>query len=80
MSSSKVILSCPTSTMSGRAEVIVVIIESVDSISKDERGLPLTQYITIGRISRGGYTFNAFETPPSCSTADFLQDGCITSP
>ena len=31
------------------------IIESVDSISKDERGFPLTQYITNGRISRGGY-------------------------
>ena len=33
------------------------IIESVDSISKDERGFPLTQYITNGRISRDGYTF-----------------------
>ena len=31
-----------------------IIIESVDSISKDERGFPLTQYITNGRISRGG--------------------------
>ena len=30
------------------------IIESVDSISKDERGFPLTQYITNGRISRAG--------------------------
>ena len=28
------------------------IIESVDSISRDERGFPLTQYITNGRISR----------------------------
>ena len=28
------------------------IIESVDCISKDERGFPLTQYITNGRISR----------------------------
>ena len=28
----------------------VLIIESVDSISRDERGLPLTQYITNGRI------------------------------
>ena len=36
------------------------IIESVDSISKDERGFPLTQYITNGRISRGGYTFTHF--------------------
>ena len=29
-----------------------VVIESVDSISRDERGFPLTQYITNGRISR----------------------------
>ena len=33
-------------TMSG------VIIESVDSINRDERGFPLTQYITNGGISR----------------------------
>ena len=39
----------------------VSIIESVDSISKDERGFPLTQYITNGRISRGGYTFTHFK-------------------
>ena len=31
-----------------------IIVESVDSISKDERGFPLTQYITNGRISRAG--------------------------
>ena len=37
------------------------IIESVDTISKDERGFPLTQYITNGRISRGGYTFTHFK-------------------
>ena len=37
------------------------IIESVDSISKYERGFPLTQYITNGRISRGGYTFTHFK-------------------
>ena len=37
------------------------VIESVDSISKDERGFPLTQYITNGRISRGGYTFTHFK-------------------
>ena len=37
------------------------IIESVDSISKDERGFPLTQYITNGRISRGGYIFTHFK-------------------
>ena len=28
----------------------------IDSISRDERGFPLTQYITNGRISRAGYT------------------------
>ena len=39
----------------------LAIIESVDSISKDERGFPLTQYITNGRISRGGYTFTHFK-------------------
>ena len=39
----------------------ILIIESVDSISKDERGFPLTQYITNGRISRGGYTFTHFK-------------------
>ena len=33
---------------------LIIIIESVDSISKDERGFPLTQYITNGRISRAG--------------------------
>ena len=32
----------------------IYIIESVDSITKDERGFPLTQYITNGRISRAG--------------------------
>ena len=37
------------------------IIESVDPISKDERCFPLTQYITNGRISRGGYTFTHFK-------------------
>ena len=37
------------------------IIESVDSISKDERGFPLTQYITNGRITGAGYVhFHAF--------------------
>ena len=37
--------------------IVAIIIESVDStdsISKDERGFPLTQYITNGRISRAG--------------------------
>ena len=45
-----------------------LIIESVDSINRDERGFPLTQYITNGGI------------PPSCSTADFQSNECITSP
>ena len=31
-----------------------IIVESVDSISKDERGFPLTQYITNWGISRAG--------------------------
>ena len=35
-------------------ESVDSIIESVDSISRDERGFPLTQYITNGRISRAG--------------------------
>ena len=37
------------------------IIESVDSISRDERGFPLTQYITNGGISRAGYTITHFK-------------------
>ena len=37
------------------------VIESVDSISRDERGFPLTQYITNGRISRAGYTITHFK-------------------
>ena len=36
-------------------------IESVDSISRDERGFPLTQYITNGRISRARYTIRHFK-------------------
>ena len=40
---------------------LIPIIESVDSISKDERGFLLTQYITNGRISRDGYTFTHFK-------------------
>ena len=39
----------------------VLVIESVDSISRDERGFPLTQYITNGRISRAGYTITHFK-------------------
>ena len=38
-----------------------IIIESVDSISRDERGFPLTQYITNERISRAMYTITHFK-------------------
>ena len=31
--------------------ILIFSIESVDSISRDERGFPLTQYITNGEIS-----------------------------
>ena len=34
--------------------IIRIIIESVDSINRDERGFPLTQYITNWGISRVG--------------------------
>ena len=37
------------------------ITESVDSISMDERGFPLTQYITNGRISRARYIITHFK-------------------
>ena len=37
------------------------IIESVGSINRDERGFPLTQYITNGRISRARYTITHFK-------------------
>ena len=37
------------------------IIESVDSISRDERGFPLTQYITNGHIFRARYTITHFK-------------------
>ena len=40
---------------------ILCIIELVDSISRDERGFPLTQYITNGRISRARYTITHFK-------------------
>ena len=33
-------------------ELYLCIIESVDYINRDERGFPLTQYITNGEISR----------------------------
>ena len=37
------------------------IIESTDSISRDEQGFPLTQYITNGGISCAGHTITHFE-------------------
>ena len=43
--------------VNGKPRSSLLIIESVDSISKDERGFPLTQYITNGRISRARYNF-----------------------
>ena len=39
----------------------LIIIELVDSISRDELGFPLTQYITNGRISRARYTITHFK-------------------
>ena len=37
------------------------IIESINSISRDERGFPLTQYIINGGISRARYTIMHFK-------------------
>ena len=37
------------------------IIESVDSISRDERDAPLTQYTTNPRITRARYTITHFK-------------------
>ena len=39
----------------------IYIIESVDSVSRDERGFPLMQYITNGRISLARYTITHFK-------------------
>ena len=39
----------------------VYIIESVDSINRDERGFPLTQYITNGGISSARNTSTHFK-------------------
>ena len=36
--------------------IYIYIIESIDSINRDERGFPLTQYITNGGISRARNT------------------------
>ena len=38
-----------------------LVIELVDSISRDERGFPLTQYITNGEISQARYTITHFK-------------------
>ena len=56
-------------------------IESVDSINRDERGFPLTQYITNGRISRARNTTMHFKHHHRVlCTADFQSNECITSP
>ena len=47
--------------VNGKPRSSLHIIESVDSISRDERGFPLTQYITNGGISRAGYTITHFK-------------------
>ena len=49
-----------TNTYAKLTQLLLLIIESIDS-SKDERGFTLTQYVTNGRISRGGYTFTHFK-------------------
>ena len=41
--------------------VLFIIIESVDSISRDEPDSPLTQYITNVGISRARYTITLFK-------------------
>ena len=42
-------------------ELYIYIIESVDSISRDERDAPLTQYITNAGITRARYTITHFK-------------------
>ena len=46
----------PRTSLKGRTIFAVT-----DSISRDERGFPLTQYITNGRISRARYTVTHFK-------------------
>ena len=41
--------------------VTVTVLESVDSISRDERDAPLTQYITNAVITRATYTVTHFK-------------------
>ena len=55
-----------------------IIIESVDSISRDEGDAPLTQYITNAGISHTRYTICILNTT-MCSMADFQWNECITS-
>ena len=56
------------------------IIESVDSISRDERDAPLTQYITNAEISRARYTITYFKHHHRVlAMADFQSNECITS-
>ena len=58
-----------TASLEGTVLIIIIyywydnniVIESIDSISRDERGFPLTQYITNGRISRARYTITHFK-------------------
>ena len=38
-----------------------IIVESVDSVSRDERDAPLTQYITNAGITRARYTITLFK-------------------
>ena len=44
-----------------KSNLLIFIIESVDSISRDERDAPLTQYITNAGISRARYTIMHFK-------------------
>ena len=57
------------------------IIASVASINRDERGFPLTQYITNEGISRARKTITHFKYRHLVlRTADFQSNECITSP
>ena len=54
---------------------IVEIIELVDSVNRDDSGMPEMQYITIASISCVRYIFKYSKRriPPSFSTSDFLS-------
>ena len=47
--------------MSEMLHIYIYIIESVDSISRDVRDAPLTQYITNAGITRARYTITHFK-------------------